>query len=306
MTSIVIAYHNEGQPFVEECVRQASSTWGMGEPPEIIVVDDFSDIPLTLSPLFLTLGVKLLRNEEKKGVGKVFDLGIAEAQGENVIMLGCDMRFENNGWAKTLLEDLKQHPKALICTKCITLRRNQLSMEEGRKLPSGYGCDLLPIYENDILRARWAMRQNKPIYRVPVIMGACYAFRKDWYTYIEGWDMYEDKGALEAFISIKNWFLGGECLVDTTVETGHIYRDHDEHGRKMHNEIYNKLLIDHWFLEDRFFGKLPDSPSKREAERMFGENRESIEEKKEKYRRMSKITTEEYLNKYLNVTTIHP
>lgn len=299
MVSFIIAYHNEGERFLFECVRQLKETCGI-EDYEIIIVDDGSDVPLSK-----TLGARIIRHTEKKGVGYVFDNGIYQSKGEYIIMMGCDLRFNQKGWAKSLLDDVIAHPNALICTRCLALRREQMDFDEAFNHPSGYGCDMLLKYEKDVLRARWANPRNEEIYKTPCIMGACYGFTKEWYNYIDGWNMYRDKGYLEGFISTKSWLFGGECLIDRTIQTWHIFRDRDEHGRLLKNEYYNKMLIDYWFFGEKFTPDLPQSNSTNDAKKTFNNNIIDINKKKAEYAKKVKLDIDFYLEHYLTTDKLN-
>ena len=298
MVSIVITYHNEGQAFLEECVRQVHDTCRLSSY-EIIVVDDCSDVPL--SPLPATV----IRNQTNLGTGQSFDKGIRAAVGETIIMMGCDMRFIDNAWALKMLQDVKDHPDAIVCTRCLSLKRDRLSFDEARKKPSGYGCDLLLSYKEDALCAQWAPKLKSTTYRIPVVMGACYAFRKAWFDYIEGWNLYRGKGALEAFLSVKSWFFGGECIIDRTIETGHIYRDKDEHSRKLSDEIYNKLLLDYWFFDKEMEENIALSKAFMEAKKIFYDNLMEIRRKKKEYAAKIVVSKSDYLKRYISVKTLN-
>lgn len=298
MTSIVITYHNEGQAFLEECVRQVHDTCRLPSY-EIVVVDDHSDVPL--SPLPATV----IRNKENVGVGESFNIGIKKAVGDTIIMMGCDMRFIDNAWALKMLQDVSDHPNGIICTRCVALKRDSLSLEENMKKPSGYGCNLLLHYKKDILCAQWAPKLKGTTYKVPVVMGACYAFRKVWFNYIDGWSMYRGKGALEAFLSMKSWIFGGVCVVDRTIAVGHIYRDKDEHGRKLSDEFYNKLLLDYWFLDGELTKSLEKSNSLDTAKIMFTDNIIEIQRKKEEYKKKAIMSKKQYLDKYIDIIKLN-
>lgn len=299
MVSIVITYHNEGQPFIEECVAQVHKTCRLSAY-EVIVVDDCSDVPL--SPLPATI----VRNPVNIGVGGSFDRGIEEARGDIIIMMGDDMRFLDNGWALKLVRDVEEHPNGIICTRCVGLRREDMDIEKRKRTrPNGHGCNLLLHYKNDILCAQWAPKRKETIYKVPVVMGACYGFRKEWFKHIDGWNMYRGKGALEAFLSMKSWIFGGECLVDRTIATGHIYRDKDEHKRKLSDEYYNKLLMDYWWLDGELSSSWAETPALREARRLFSSNIREIDRKKREYASKAVMGKDEYLSKYIDIRKLN-
>lgn len=113
MTSIVITYHNEGFEFLNECLTQMKNTIDISDY-EIIVVDDCSDKELPLIE-----GVKIIRNDINVGDGQSFDMGVSHAQGENIFLICCDIRFGDNNWASKLLLEVESNPRSFICTCCI-------------------------------------------------------------------------------------------------------------------------------------------------------------------------------------------
>lgn len=288
MTSIVIAYHNEGQDFIDECVRQVKETCDLKQY-EIIVVDDGSDKAISLSDALV------VRNETKQGVGGAFDIGISHASGSVIIMMGCDIRFDTNTWASGMERMARQHPKSLNCCTCLTLRRNDMSFESARRKPRGYGADILRNHKGTILAAQWARKHVETDSTIPCLMGACYSFMKGWYNYIDGFALYRDKGMLEAYLSLKSWAFGGECRIDNSIEVGHIFRDYDEHGRKVSNEIYNKLVIDYLLFDGKLKDEMAESASLTEARKVFDENIDKINEAKKKYKRKIKVKSEDLI-----------
>jgi glycosyltransferase involved in cell wall biosynthesis len=109
--SIIIAYHGEGKEFILKTIDSIETTIDVKY--EIIVVDDFSDIPLQID------GVKVIRHIENKGVGACFDSGVKVAKGNFIFLMGCDVRFLPNEWASKMVSEIIKHPRALICTSVV-------------------------------------------------------------------------------------------------------------------------------------------------------------------------------------------
>lgn len=65
--------------------------------------------------------------------------------------------------------------------------------------------------EPRILAARWD-REIKPGAQIGAIMGACYAFRRDWYDAMcQPWQVNRSWGCDEEVLSIASWLSGGDC-----------------------------------------------------------------------------------------------
>ena len=94
--SIIITYHQEGQPFLQECIDRVRGSVHI--PHEIIIVDDHSLVPL--EPIENTT---ILRQPSTLGVGQAFDRGVKEAKYDNIFLMACDTRYKDNGWAEPLI-----------------------------------------------------------------------------------------------------------------------------------------------------------------------------------------------------------
>jgi len=192
--SIIIAYHNEGILFIEETVRQIRETADI-EPYEIIIVDDYSATPIEIS------GVTMLRHTHGMGVGAAFDTGIMAAKYDNVIIMGCDIRFTHNGWMSKLLMSIKNNPQSIICTQLAILdgeKKGGLDYDGDKTLGLLAGARLLPFHNKatdhkktegfkSILAAQWLPYSKKEtgVITVPVVLGALYGIKKEWYLHID-------------------------------------------------------------------------------------------------------------------------
>ena len=96
--SVIVGYHNEGEPFLMECIKCVKNTLHIPTY-EIIVVDDHSDIPLDINED----NVSYIRHPERKGIGYSFDTGVKEAKYDNIFLMACDTRYKDNGWAELLI-----------------------------------------------------------------------------------------------------------------------------------------------------------------------------------------------------------
>ena len=292
--SIIIAYHNEGQEFIEETVSQIRATADI-EDYEIIIVDDCSDVPIAID------GVSIVRHLIRGGVGKAFDTGVIVAKSENIILMGSDIRFIPNKWMSKLVEATEANHKSLICTSCVALNDDspaKMDIEKRRKVNKTSGASLCAFYDakdakskkkpRTILVAKW-LRQNNPeteIIEVPVILGAIYGVRKDWYGYIDGFAGHKHWGTLEPLISIKSYKFGGNCLCHTGIDTGHIFREKSSHGISQAIIYYNKIWAASVLFDDKTRDKLiaylPNRQNVDTAKKMLDNN--GVASKRKEYK----------------------
>lgn len=303
MLSIIVTYHNEPREFLFECLNQLVRTAEGNY--EIIVVDDHSDVPLDQIP-----GVTVIRNPKNVGVGQSFDAGVKVAQGENIILSACDIRFSDNGWMKKLVQEIEKNPKSLICTTCIGLNQqinqetgemDNMDIEKRKKVQTGYGATILMFHDKQtnpaksdtfrgIIEASWYKKQDRDIYEVPCILGAIYGVKKSWYEYIDGFALHQKWGTLEPYISLKSWLMGGNCLCAKHIETAHIFKENGSplniaHGIKQDAVIYNKLLVATLCTPDpeRYISFLGTNSIVERSKKMFEDNKHQIMAKRSEY-----------------------
>ena len=125
MISIIIPYHNEGKEFIEATLKSIRQTIDVVH--EIIIIDDCSDIPLQLDN-----DVFICRHYKNYGVGRAFDTGIEFAKYENIILMGCDIRFMDNGWASKMQKEINSHKKSLICSAVVPLTMEEYLITDGQ------------------------------------------------------------------------------------------------------------------------------------------------------------------------------
>jgi glycosyltransferase involved in cell wall biosynthesis len=314
--SIIIAYHNEGFPFIKETVDQINRTIDVSDY-EIIIIDDFSDEPLRAVP-----GAIVIRHESNNGVGAAFDTGVQVAKSENIIIMGSDIRFIPNQWASKMLEEIKNFPQALTCTSCVVLTDEETNIQkqiDAKQYRGGATLDVITdkkIYPDkpnnwrSILDARWFFYlpiTEEESYEVPCLLGALYGVNKQWYQYIDGWNKHKKWSTLEPFISIKSWMFGGSCRVAPHIKTGHIFKKKNAHPHKTGGNIitYNKTVLallmcpDPYSLLDYYAELYPGV--KTQAKNI--EETDWYHPLLKKYQSMIKLPFNEYINKF-NLNTL--
>lgn len=305
--SIIIPYHNEGESFIKETIRQILNTIDFDQY-EIIVVDDCSTKPLSLD------NVKVIRHSENRGVGAAFDTGAAHASSENLMLIGSDIRFTKNQWASKLVSEIEAHPKAFTATTCVALKPDDQDIEKRRNINTHTGATILLFHDKksnpvksesfrSIIEARWLPKiKNRDIdsFEIPCILGAAYGVKKKWYQYCDGFALHKKWGTLEPYISMKSWMFGGSCRVAPRVEIGHIFRTASIHNIAYETLIYNKLMVARLLISDfqRFFNYLGGNEIVDKGRKMYIEKYPEIIKKANEYKTKKVMSSMEFAKKF--------
>ncbi len=310
--SIIIPYHNEGREFILEGINQIRNTIDVDNY-EIIVVDDFSDIPLDISD------VTIIRQPENLGVGAAFDRGVLEAKYENIFLTASDVRFIDNKWASQLVNEIQQYPKSITCTTCIGLNKEKLENMDFNKRRLTHRCqgaNLLVFHDHkthpkkpenfrNIFEGQWRKSLNVKqsdidSFEIQCLMGAAYGVTKDWYNYIDGFAGHKLWGTLEPYISLKSWLFGGTIRLAPRIETGHIFKREGTHKTPLAALIYNKIFVATVLFEDadteRLVKFLGNNNTVITAKQMVDNNISFIKQKEGLYKSKIKRNYEELFN----------
>lgn len=107
---------------------------------------------------------------------------------------------------------------------------------------------------------------SKIIYDIPCLLGASYAFSRNYWLEIHGCDGLKSYGYDEQLISLKSWLYGEGCSLIKTISFGHMFRDKTDvpYSLSELDYTYNKLLLICLFLgkdEALSFSKKEKLPS---------------------------------------------
>jgi hypothetical protein len=93
-----------------------------------------------------------------------------------------------------------------------------------------------------MLEAEWTKIEGDGLQLVPCILGAFYGTSKTIYQQVGGFIGHKQCGTLEPLISLRYRLLGGECLIDMDLTTGHIFLTEGS-PKSTQALIYNKLML---------------------------------------------------------------
>ncbi|HEX2093530.1 MAG TPA: glycosyltransferase [Longimicrobiaceae bacterium] len=260
---------------------------------DIIAVDDASEGELDTLADFAN--VTYVRNRDRIGSAGSKHLGAALANTPFVLIIDAHMRFRHDRWCRRIVKALEREPSTAFCTVCLGLSASNMNP----LLPRGryYGADLVLASEqtadpgrpaSEILEPKWARRQRGRCYDVPCILGANYAFSKQWFMSIRGLEGLRGWGTEEPFLSLKTWLAGGRCRILTDVQIGHMFRDHAPYRTPVAHLVYNKIFLCRTILPpdlaESLVRLLPRGAAFEEAMRMIEADHDTIDEARGYYR----------------------
>ncbi|RCN30793.1 glycosyltransferase, group 2 family protein [Ancylostoma caninum] len=117
-TSVVVCFHNEAWSVLLRTVHSVLERTPDKLLNELILVDDFSDMPHTKEPLARYMAqfpkVKILRMEKREGLIRARLRGAAIAKGK--VLTYLDSHCEcMEGWIEPLLDRIKRDPTTVVC-----------------------------------------------------------------------------------------------------------------------------------------------------------------------------------------------
>ena len=207
LVSFIITYHNEPEPFLQDCIESILALSLSPEEAEIIVVDDGSDVPPTFAG---REGLHYIR-QEQAGLSVARNTGLNRAQGLYIQFVDADDCLIPSAYER-ILEELRKESSDLILFKMSTKEWKYDKNYVSRK---GSGPEFL--LNHNLRAAAWG-----------------YAFKRE----ILG-DLRFYPGLLhEDELFTPQLFLRVKSLVELDVKA-YFYRQHE--GTITHSKSYDKI-----------------------------------------------------------------
>lgn len=231
--TIIIPFKNEKT----EVERTIYSIYATSKKCEIVLINDCSDDNFDYKYITNQFpNVKYIENKKSIGHGNI-DLGVINSETDYCILLDAHMRFYENDWDARIINCLKTHPQSIVYCNTTIMHVNDNGTYENEdnsnKTVNNCGSKILLNTKDEDKRGiffhKWCTKnefddKNEIIHKSPNILGACYAFTKDWYWKIGGTYGLSQYGLSEAALSIKTWLMGGSVYRIQDLFVGHIYR----------------------------------------------------------------------------------
>ncbi len=237
--SIIIPFVNEKEELLStiESIEQYTEKINHYE---IIVINDASDDIFDYKQYLENKeNIRYYENSHRIGVAACRDIGIALSVYDKFLLLDAHMRIYDQETLPAFIAALTDNYKSIVCCRTIGIGDNPRSITPFAAYIELFG-------ERGGLYAEWNSHDCDPassISKVPCILGAAYAAYKEYWMFLRGLSGLVSYGSDEAYISLKVWLSGGECLVLKNIVIGHLYRKDPPYAIKHIDYIYNKVFI---------------------------------------------------------------
>ncbi|CAE1332012.1 GALNT [Acanthosepion pharaonis] len=230
-TSVIVCFHNEAWSVLLRTVHSIIDR----SPPhllkEIILVDDYSDMPHLKQPLedyIAKLGkVKVVRTKQREGLIRARLLGYSVATG--TVLTYLDSHCEcTRGWLEPLLDRIGENKSNVVTPVIDVIEDDSFRYQYGSAKSTsigGFDWSLQFTWHGipDVERQR---RNNDvaPI-RSPTMAGGLFAINRQYFTELGTYDAGMDIwGGENLELSFRIWMCGGTLEIIPCSHVGHIFR----------------------------------------------------------------------------------
>ena len=245
LLTLIIPFLNEG----EEVRNTVASVRGfVRDKVDILVINDASDDGYDYRRELDPYGVSVsyIRNAKRLGVAASRDLGVNLCATPYFLLLDAHMRFYDDRWPARITDLLRQNDRCILCCQTRFLNKENGVVYDKSDGTYTYGAFLPFIKGHYLPDIRWSNYESRPgetVEPIPAVLGAGYAANKRYWNYLHGLEGLLYYGSDEAYISLKTWMEGGQCLLLKDTEIGHIYRKAAPYPHYNDVMVFNHLLI---------------------------------------------------------------
>ncbi|XP_050429711.1 putative polypeptide N-acetylgalactosaminyltransferase 9 isoform X2 [Adelges cooleyi] len=229
-TSVVVCFHNEAWSVLLRTVHSILDRSPEHLIREIILVDDFSDMPHLKKQLEEYMEnypkVKIIRAAKREGLIRARLMGARHASAP--VLTYLDSHCEcTEGWIVALLDRIARNPATVVCPVIDSIDDNTLEYRYHQGYPSIGGFDWRLLFNWHVVPDREKKRhqnQAEPVWS-PTMAGGLFAIDKKFFerlgTYDSGFDIW---GGENLELSFKTWMCGGTLEIVPCSHVGHIFR----------------------------------------------------------------------------------
>lgn len=230
-TSVIICFHNEAWSVLLRTVHSVLDRSPEHLIQEIILVDDFSDMPHTKQQLDIymeKLGkVKVIRAQKREGLIRARLLGARHATGAVLTYLDshCECTI---GWLEPLLDRIAKNPTTVVCPVIDVIDDTTLEYhfrDSGGVNVGGFDWNLQFNWHAVPDREKKKHKNSAEPVWSPTMAGGLFSIDKDFFerlgTYDSGFDIW---GGENLELSFKTWMCDGTLEIVPCSHVGHIFR----------------------------------------------------------------------------------
>ncbi|KFB51145.1 hypothetical protein ZHAS_00019294 [Anopheles sinensis] len=230
-TSVIICFHNEAWSVLLRTVHSVLDRSPDHLVTEVILVDDFSDMPHTqkqLEEYFLAYPkVKIVRAAKREGLIRARLLGARHATAP--VLTYLDSHCEcTTGWLEPLLDRIARNSTTVVCPVIDVIDDNTMEYhyrDSGGVNVGGFDWNLQ--FNWHAVPEREKRKHQSPAEPVwsPTMAGGLFAIDRVFFerlgTYDSGFDIW---GGENLELSFKTWMCGGSLEIVPCSHVGHIFR----------------------------------------------------------------------------------
>lgn len=229
--SVVMCFHNEAWSVL---LRSVHSILDRSPPhllKEIILVDDYSDMPHLMKPLEEHLEplkiVKVVRQKKREGLIRSRLAGAAVVQGDVIVFLDSHIEA-TEGWLEPLLEPIYQNLTTVVTPIIDVIDDTTFKYNYGAVSSlsvGGFDWNLQFNWHGVPERERKRRKHELDPVRTPTMAGGLFAISTKYFvdlgTYDAGMDIW---GGENLEMSFRIWMCGGTLVTVPCSHVGHIFR----------------------------------------------------------------------------------
>ncbi|XP_034948570.1 putative polypeptide N-acetylgalactosaminyltransferase 9 isoform X2 [Chelonus insularis] len=230
-TAVIICFHNEAWSVLLRTVHSVLDRSPEHLIQEIILVDDFSDMPHLKRQLLDYMmnypKVKIIRASKREGLIRARLLGAAAATAP--VLTYLDSHCEcTEGWLEPLLDRIARDPTTVVCPVIDVIDDTTLEYhwrDSGGVNVGGFDWNLQ--FNWHAVPEREKKRHKNPAEPVwsPTMAGGLFSIDRAFFerlgTYDSGFDIW---GGENLELSFKTWMCGGTLEIVPCSHVGHIFR----------------------------------------------------------------------------------
>jgi len=269
--SVVICFYNEAWSTLLRSVQSVIDRSPPSLLKEIILVDDYSDLPHLRQPLQDYIAkeytnVVLRRTERREGLVRARLFGAEKATGK--VLLFLDSHVEVNvQWLEPLLARILESPTSVVVPIIDIVSSDTFKYTASPLVRGGFNWGLHFKWDPvppELLKTKADF--VKPI-ETPTMAGGLFAigrqFFQDLGAYDAGMNIW---GGENLEISFRTWQCGGRLEIIPCSRVGHVFRKRRPYGSPdgQDTNLYNSLRAAHVWMDgfiERFFDVKPNARS---------------------------------------------
>lgn len=230
-TSVIMIFHNEAWSVLLRSVHSILNRSPEHLLKEIILVDDFSDIPKLLQPLNDYMAsypkVRILRATKQEGLIRARMLGAKNATGEVLTFLDAHVEC-STGWLEPLLDRIARNSTTVVCPVADVIDSASFSyvaIAPKDVYVGGFDWELVFQWHDVPASERNRHKDLAEPLRSPTMIGCMFAIDKAFFETLGMFDPAFDLwGGENLELSFKAWMCGGSLEIVPCSHVGHVFR----------------------------------------------------------------------------------